>query len=1009
MNLIKSRYSVGYGIAGFLLGVIFAVIGVGIWYLTLHYGGIETTPSFNLILLTLTLGAPLPIILGVSGWMIGRRQDQLAQLNNKLLEANDQLEQREKDMLVENNERVRLEKVLERGKREWEAIFDAVQDSIIVTDSDGIVIRCNRSATFELGISFDQLVNAPISRINMGLAENVFLRSSAYLREFYIPEKSRWFDISEYPLYQADDRAGKIFIVRDITQRKKSASIIQHQKDYLEALIKNSPVAIITLKQDHTIESSNPAFESMFGYSRGEVLGRNMDELLADDHIHAEAIALTQRVLQGEPVKSIVQRKRKDNSLIDVEILGVPLTLENSPTGSLWLYHDITELMQVRRAAEQADKAKSEFLANMSHEIRTPMNGIIGMVDLTLGTDLTDEQFEFLSGAKDSAEALMSLLNSVLDVSKIESGQLQLENIEFEIPEIIEGVAQTMASRAETKGVEMVVFEDPRIPTIVRGDPGRLRQILVNLTENAIKFTEKGEILIRTELQESDSEKLKVRFFVTDTGIGIPYDRQKAIFERFVQADGSTTRKFGGTGLGLTICKQLAEMMGGGIGVESKPGKGSTFWFEVQFGPVSVKLEETEAEGSIEGLRILVVDDNATNRSIFSKMLASLGCKTTTVASGMEVLPELFRGLLTNDPYQLVVLDMQMPGMDGEETLRIIRRENLTRDIKVVVLTSMGRRNELKRLGDLGCSGYLLKPVRQSNLRNILEYALGFRKKIDRHVRFKVEDASNTDQLIPPMKILVVEDNLLNQKMISTYLTRHGHSVELRGNGAEAVTAVRKGSYDMIFMDVQMPVMDGLEASRKIRDAEGQNGHIPIIAMTAYALQGDNQRCLEAGMDDYVSKPLDTRRLIQVMHKWTKKSGGMIPASTNVETVKLKDADIFLDIASAMPRFSNDVEFYKGLLDEFIESLPERVEELKRLLRTKKWKQLSDQAHNLKGVAANFGVTRVSDYARQIDVFAQKEQDKSITGLIKNIENCMDSLRQARKDLDIAPALPLDQ
>jgi two-component system, sensor histidine kinase and response regulator len=1000
MKAKKYRYSLSYGLAGFILGLVFAIIGESILYLTLRYVGLEAQPSMNLILLAVTLGCPLPIILGIGGWMIGRRQDELSRLNIKLTETNDQLERHEKDMLIENNERVRLEKVLERGKREWEAIFDAVQDSIIVTDRDGIVIRCNRSSTYELGISFDQLVNAPISSINMGLSENVFLRPSGYSREFYIPKKNRWFDLSEYPLYQADDRAGKIFIVRDITQRKKSAAIIQHQKDYLEALIENSPVAIITLKQDHTIESLNPAFITMFGYSRGEVLGKEMDDLLADQENMAEATALTQCILQSEPVKSIGQRKRKDGSIIDVEILGVPLTMENSPIGSLWLYHDITELMQVRRAAEQADRAKTEFLANMSHEIRTPMNGIIGMVDLTLGTDLTDEQYEFLSGAKDSAEALMSLLNSVLDVSKIESGQLQLENIDFEIPEIIEGVAQTMASRAETKGVEMVVFEDPRIPTVVRGDPGRLRQILVNLTENAIKFTEKGEILIRTELQESDPDKLRIRFFVTDTGIGIPYDRQKAIFERFVQADGSTTRKFGGTGLGLTISKQLAEMMGGSIGVESKPGKGSTFWFDVKFNPVSVKVEETEAEGSIAGIRILIVDDNATNRTIFSKMLNALGCKTTPVASGVEVLPELFRGLLTNDPYQLVILDMQMPGMDGEETLRVIRRENLTRDVKVVVLTSMGRRNELKRLSELGCSGYLLKPVRQSNLKNILEYALGFRKKIDRHVRFKVDEVGNTDQLIPPMKILVVEDNLLNQKMISTYLTRHGHSVELRGNGAEALAAVRKGNYDMVFMDVQMPVMDGLEASRKIREIEGPDAHIPIIAMTAYALQGDSQRCFEAGMDDYVSKPLDTRRLIQVMHKWTKKGSGMVSAATNVETVKLRDADVILDVASAMPRFSNDVEFYKSLLDEFIESLPERVDALKDLLIAKKWKQLADQAHNLKGVAANFGVARVSDYARQIDQFAQKEQDKSVVGLIKNIESSMDTLRQARQNLD---------
>jgi two-component system, sensor histidine kinase and response regulator len=1003
MKRIRSGHSLIYGLIGFLLGVVFAVIGVGLWYFTLSYSGLISAPTPPMVALALTLGSPLPIILSVSGWMIGRRQDELEQLNKRLVETNDQLEQREKEMLLENNERVRLEKVLERGKREWEGIFDAVQDAIIVTDSDGIVIRANRTATLELGISFDQLVSAPIQRLNMGSNENIFLRQGAVSREFLIPEKDRWFDMAEYPLYQADDRSGKIYIVRDITQRKKSDAIIRLQKDYLEALIKNSPVAIVTLKLDRTIESFNPAFESMFGFSRREVLGRNMDELLsAGDRSQTGPFSLTHRVIRGEAVKSIVQRRRKDGTMVDVEILGVPLTLENSPTSSLWMYHDITELMQARRAAEQADQAKTEFLANMSHEIRTPMNGIIGMIELSLGTDLTEEQYEFLSGAKGSAEALMSLLNSVLDVSKIESGQLQLENIDFDLPEIIEGVAQTMASRAELKGLEMVVFEDPQIPGTVRGDPGRVRQILVNLTENAIKFTERGEILIRSELKQENDTHLLVRFFVTDTGIGIPANRQKAIFERFVQADGSTTRKFGGTGLGLTISKQLAEMMGGGIGVDSAAGKGSTFWFDIRFGRATVLVSEDDTEQGLKGQRILVVDDNATNRTIFTKMLEVMGCRPTSVSSGMEVLPELFRGLLTSDPYQLVILDLQMPGIDGQETLRRIRKEKLTAEIKVVVLTSMGRRNELAQLKELGCSGYLLKPIRQSNLKNILEYALGYRKKPERRVRGKSEDMITFGgaQQLNPLKILVVEDNLLNQKMISTYLSRQGHNIDLRSNGVEAIEAAKENKYDLIFMDVQMPVMDGLEASTKIRELEGDTRHVPIIAMTAYALQGDSQRCLEAGMDDYVSKPLDTRRLIQVMYRWTKKGTGMLPASVKVDTVRLNEEDAILDVASAMPRFSNDVEFYKSLLDEFVNSLPERIDELKILSHSSKWKRLSDQAHNLKGVAANFGVMRVSGYARQIDTYAQAGQEQPIAGLIEKISESIGELKSERVKLD---------
>ncbi len=996
----KTGHSLKYGITGFIIGLAFSIISLGIWYLSLQYIGLVLQPSFNLTAIILTLGGPLPIILFATGWLIGKRQDQLEMLNAQLVATNDQLEQREKEMQAENTERLRLEKVLERGKREWEGIFDAVHDAIIVTDSDGYVIRCNRSATVELGISFDQLVNARIDQIKLGRAGNVFAKPSGYPQEFYIPERDRWYDLSQYTLFLADDQAGKIFILRDTTQNKEFDRIIRQQKDYLEALIKNSPVAIITLKQNRTIESCNPAFESMFGYSPGEVIGRNLDTLLSDDRIHAEAISLTEKVIRGEPVKSIVQRKRKDNSLVDVEILGVPLNLEDNSTDSLWLYHDITELMQARRAAEQADHAKSEFLANMSHEIRTPMNGIIGMIELTLGTELTEEQYEFLSGAKDSAEALMSLLNSVLDVSKIESGQLQLENVEFEIPEIIEGVAQTMASRAETKGLEMVVYEDPAIPNLVRGDPGRLRQILVNLSENAIKFTEHGEILIRTELKETSDEQLVVRFYVEDTGIGIPKDRQRAVFERFVQADGSTTRKFGGTGLGLTISKQLAELMGGRIGVVSEPGKGSSFWFDILYEQVPISVKEAGIVSKLEGTRVLIVDDNTTNRSIFSKMLEGLGVRTESVSSGLDVLPELFRGLLANDPYHLVFLDMQMPGLDGEHTLQMIRQEKLTRDVKVIVLTSMGRRSELTYLEELGCSGYLLKPVRQSNLQNILEFALGLRKKSEKRGRAsQVEDMVLFDQPLPPLKLMVVEDNLLNQKMIRTFLNRQGHMVDICNNGAEAVQTSKTVQYDLIFMDVQMPIMDGLEATRMIREDEGINQHTPIIAMTAYALQGDSQRCLEAGMDDYVSKPLDTRRLIQVMRKWAANHDDLIPASENVETIHISGTDEILDVRSALPRFSDDLGFFKSLLDEFLETLPDRAEELRKLYQDRNWKLLASQSHNLKGVAANFGAMKISGLARRIDAYSQEEHAQPIPELINHIELSIEELRIARDSI----------
>jgi two-component system, sensor histidine kinase and response regulator len=694
-----------YALFGFLLGLVLTLIGV----FGFNFPG-NSLPFYagGLLLTALLTGL---------GWWTGKNQDTVIKANYQIEQALAKLSERERaldeenrSLQKENIERNRLEKILERGKREWEAIFDAVQDAIVVIDNQGTIIRCNRQAVQWLGTSFEQLISTSIHDIQFNQSQDASQRFVNISGETYIPEKLGWYDVTRYPIYQEEDLEGTIYVVRDITERKRAEAIIHEQKQYLEALINNSPVAIVTLDMNQAILSSNPAFESMFGYSHGEVVGRNLDQLLADDGVHSEALTFTEIVLRGEAVNGIVQRRRKDGTNADVEISGVPLVVEGQMSGALLLYHDITELMEARRAAEQADRAKSEFLANMSHEIRTPMNGIIGMIELALGTQVNEEQYDYLIGARESADALLSVLNGVLDFSKIEAGQLQLESVDFDLHAVVEGVAQTLASRAETKSLEIVSFIDPSVPSFVKGDPGRVRQVLVNLVENAIKFTERGEVLIRTECTGENSNKVSLKFSVSDTGIGIPNDRQKAIFERFIQADGSTTRKYGGTGLGLTISKELAEMMGGGIGVESEPGQGSTFWFTVVLEKLPGRSYPAErAASDLQGVRVLIVDDNATNRRIFSKMLEGFGCIVTAVSSGTEVMPALFRGLLTNTPYKLVLLDMQMPPIDGEVTLRMIRNETLTQNVKVIILTSMGRRNELGRLSELGVSGYLLK------------------------------------------------------------------------------------------------------------------------------------------------------------------------------------------------------------------------------------------------------------------------------------------------------------
>jgi len=1027
-----------YAVLGLLIGLIFTTACGAVLFHILSVNAPAFSSALRLLITLLAFLIPASLI-GI-GAEIGYQQDHLEQLLNEAQQATKDAESREHKLLQENAQQNDLEKILERGKREWESIFDAVQDTILVADSHGRIIRCNRSATRWLNKSFEQLVNMPVDQVVLGAPHDTSVLLTSMRGEVHLPALGGWFDFTNYPIDVGYESQGRIYLVRDITERKRNEAIIREQKEHLQALINNSPVAIVTLDRDQTILACNPAFENLFGYIPGEVVGRSMDALFIDNEMAFEAAHYAEQILRGETVKTNLVRQRKDGAMLDVETIGVPLVIDGQTTGVLWMFHDISEMMQARRAAEQADRAKSEFLANMSHEIRTPMNGIIGMIELALGTDLTDEQYDFLTGARESADALLGVLNDILDFSKIEAGQLQLEAIDFDIHSLVEGVAQTSAARAESKGLEMVCFVDPAVPVFARGDPGRLRQILVNLVENAIKFTDKGEVLVRAEMAEERDNNIVVRFSVSDTGIGIPEERQQAIFERFIQADGSTTRRFGGTGLGLSISKQLAEMMGGKMDVESELGKGSTFWFTVVLEKTqNLEQEDQQDWADLRGARILMVDDNATNRRVFTRMMEGFGCEVTSVASGMEVMPALFRGLLTNSPYQVVLVDMQMPVMDGEETIQTIRREPLTQDVKVIVLTSMGRRNELSRVNEMGCSGYLLKPVKQLQLRETLEIVLGGQSSIDRRPeghrrngRAGIRSAAPTRQL----HILLAEDNEINQKMTRALLTRQGHKVDLANNGVNAIEAVRNEKYDLVFMDVQMPEMDGFEATRVIRQLEAsgelKSSHIPIIAMTAHALQGDRQRCIDAGMDDYVSKPLEPRKVYQAIDRWTEgtpvrlatgelkfiksrlaelesdqrntssaqKQPTIAPENNQASAESEADGDhLILDVETALIRFGEDREFYYNLLGDFLTTLPKRLAEMSAAIDEKNGQSLSYLAHNLKGVSANFSATQLAQISAEIDDLCRKNDLETAKERMEELRAATDRLSAHAKEL----------
>ncbi|MFN8095670.1 MAG: response regulator [Vicinamibacteria bacterium] len=782
-----------------------------------------------------------------------------------------------------------------------------------------------------------------------------------------------------------DRFAGLQGLARDITPRNLAQEAVEREREQLRQIVTHAPVAMamLDLERRHVAHSSR--WLRYLGHAGPSVVGRTVDEVWPG--MPERYRTVLDRALAGEVVSEPEDAlEREDGSRVYLRWTVHPWRdASGAVAGVVLVAQSIDLLVRARQAALEASRLKSEFVANMSHEIRTPMNGVIGMTRLLLDTGLTPEQREYAEIIDSSGRALLEIINDILDFSKIEAGRLELDVADFDLRRAVREVLGSFAEAAQAKGLELLCLIRHDVPSALRGDPGRLRQVLTNLVGNAVKFTETGEVVLRVTPAEASDDLVRVRFEVRDTGVGIDPELKSRLFQSFVQGDGSVTRRHGGTGLGLAISRRLVGLMGGEIDVESRPGQGSTFFFTARFRRQAPAAVDRAPAGRLAGRRVLVVDDNATNRQILKQQLGYWGMRVSAVDSGPMALSALQQAGPLGASFDLAILDMKMPEMDGLTLARAIKEKPELDDLRLVLLTSFGQRGHGAEASRIGIAGYLTKPVDEGDLYDCLAEVLGGPRDHAKHLvtRHSLREARE-DHVA---HLLVAEDNEVNQKVAVRILEKLGFSVEVAENGREAVEACERSRYDAVLMDVQMPEMDGFEATRRIREAEGGARRTPIVAMTANAMKGDREKCLAAGMDDYVSKPITPKDVEAVLTRWVR--AARPPAATPAPAPPPgPSAHDTLDEAIVQSLMSVDDD--GTLLDEvvatFVRIAPVRIGALRKAARGHDPVALERAAHSFYGSCGNLGCRRMADLCARLELLGRSGSTEGAAEAVREIE-----------------------